>query len=67
MPGIHTSFNHLNEAISRSVGVTVTLAGCCKIIPHVINTHSSLEDRAAFTGDIQTFDLERVNKMLQVS
>lgn len=25
VPGICTSFNHLNEAISSSIGVTVTL------------------------------------------
>lgn len=63
---MRTSFNHLNEAISRWAGVTVTLAGCRKISPHVINTHSSPEDAAAFPGDIHTFDLERVNEMLQV-
>lgn len=57
-----SSFNHLNEAISRSVGVTVTLPGW----KSAINTRSSLEDRAAFTGEIQAFDLVRVNKGLQV-
>lgn len=63
MPGICTSFNHLNEAISSSIGVTVTLdrsryCKTCKIQDSSTSGHKNLiclitlEDIVACTANI---------------
>ncbi len=67
MPGICTRFNHLNEAISSSIGVTVTLdcsqIYCGKIQDSFASSHKnlicliSLEDTVAFMANIHRHDL----------